>query len=368
MDERGQELQVPGPWPCYVHHHKVEGGVMDDATRKIVEKIAKIFQLAEKNPNKEEAAAAMAKGQEMLAAYNLDMTTIEKNSGETGKRLDEKVSGGMYRYQRELWEHIAELNFCMYWTMLVRVKEGTPQAKRGRLYTHEHRIVGRQVNCIATKNMGSYLEGVINRLCIERMGGENRSGFYSSWAVAFREGIADAVMQKVRQRRKGQQEEEQRKADEAAERAARAGISVATALTLTGVKEAEKIANYDFLNGAGAWAGKEAAREEREKRWAEIRAEEAAAQAAAEVAHAAWAKANPEEAAKQAEKERKAARKKEERRNNSYSGFRTYAGPSKAEQRKESSAYWSGRDAGKNVSIDPQTEGGAGGARRLSNG
>lgn len=328
---------------------------MDDATRKVVDKIAKIFQLAEKNPNKEEAAAAMAKGQEMLAAYNLDMTTIEKNSGDSGKRLDEMVTGGMYKYQRELWTHLAELNFCMYWTMLVRVKEGTMQAKRGRKYTHEHRLVGRQVNCIATKNMGSYLEGVINRLCIERMGGEGRSGFYSSWAIAFREGIADSVMQKVRQRRRGQQEEEQRKADEARERAERAGISVATALTIAGVKEAEEIANYDFLHGAGAWAKKEAEREACEKRWAEIRAEEAREEAAAEAAYAAWAKANPEEAAKKAEKERIAARKREERR--SYGGgFRHSAGPSKAEQRKESSAYWSGRDAGKNVSIDPQTE------------
>ena len=339
---------------------------MDDATRKVVDKIAKIFQLAEKNPNKEEAAAAMAKGQEMLAAYNLDMTTIEQNSGDTGKRLDEKVTGGMYKYQRQLWTHLAELNFCMYWTMLVRVKPGTPQAKRGRIYTHEHRLVGRQVNCIATRNMGSYLEGVINRLCIERMGGEQRSGFYSSWAVAFREGIADSVMQKVRQRRRGQQEEEQRKADEAKERAERAGISVATALTIKGVKDAEEIANYDFLNGAGAWAKREAQRAESQKRWAEIRAQEAAEEAAAEAENDAWAKANPEEADKKAEKERKAARKKEERR--SYGGgFRYSAGPSKEEQRKESSAYWSGRDAGKSVSIDPQTSSREN-SKRLSNG
>lgn len=339
---------------------------MDDATRKVVEKIAKIFQLAEKNPNKEEAAAAMAKGQEMLAAYNLDMTTIEKNTGESGKRLDEMVTGGMYRYQRELWQHIAELNFCMYWTMNVRTKEGTPQWKRGRKFTHEHRLVGRQVNCIATKNMGSYLEGVINRLCIERMGGENRTGFYSSWAIAFREGIADAVMQKVRQRRRGQQEEEQRKLDEAAERAARAGISVATALTIKGVKEAEEIANYDFLHGAGAWARKEALREEAEKSWADRRAEQARAEAEAERVYAEWALAHPEEAAKEAEKQRRLERQKERKRNRSGGGFR-YRQESKAEQRRDSSAYWSGHDVGKTVSIDPQTSGG-GNSRRIANG
>lgn len=338
---------------------------MDDATRKVIETIAKIFAKAEKTDNKEEAATFMARGMEMLAAYNLDMATIEKNSGESGKRLDEKVTGGMYKYQRELWEHIAELNFCMYWSMLVRVKEGTPQAKRGRRYTYEHRVVGRQVNVIATRNMGLYLEGVINRLCIERMGGENRSGFYSSWAVAFREGIADAVMQKVRQRRKGHLKEEQRKADEAKERAERAGISVATALTLKNVAETEEAANYDFLHGEGAWARKKAHEEERKKRWAKERAAQAQAQAAAEKAYAAWAKAHPEEAAKEAEKERKKARQKAERRAYSGGGFR-YAGPTKKEQRSESSAYWAGRDVGKKVSIDPQTESRSANAKRLT--
>src|SRR3954469_19270019 len=102
---------------------------MDDATQKAIEKIAKIFQLAEKNPNREEAATAMALGQKMLAQHNLDMVTIERHGGESGKRLDEAVSGGMYRYQRELYRHIAELNFCMYWTMNARVKPNTPQAK-----------------------------------------------------------------------------------------------------------------------------------------------------------------------------------------------------------------------------------------------
>lgn len=335
---------------------------MDEETRKAVDKIAKLFQLAEKNPNKEEAAAALAKGQELLAAYNLDMTTIEKNSGEHGKRLDERNIGGMYRYQRQLWQHIAELNFCMYWTMNVRVKPGTPQAKRGRQWTHEHRLVGRQVNVIATKNMGSYLEGVIKRLCIERMGDEGRDGFYSSWAVAYREGIADAVMQKVRQRRRGQQEEEQRKADEAAERAARAGVSVATALTIKGIEEAEEIANYDFLNGEGAWARRKQREEQHQKEWAERRAREAAAEAEAEKLYAAWAKANPEEARKEEEKARRLARQKEHRDANRRYSFRE-SKPSKADERRHSDAYWSGRDAGKSVSIDPQT-GGDSAARR----
>src|SRR5262245_16004988 len=134
---------------------------MDEATQKAVDRIYKLLQLAAKNPNEAEAAAATAKAQEYLAAYNLTVARVEASaSGATsGKRLDEAVRGGFYKYQRRLWEAIADLNFCMYWTLLVRVKEDSVIARRRRQmgrppgWTHEHRLVGRQINVIATQNM-----------------------------------------------------------------------------------------------------------------------------------------------------------------------------------------------------------------------
>jgi hypothetical protein len=126
-------------------------------------------------------------------------------------------------------------------------------------------------------------------------------------------------------------------------------------LTLKSVAESEEAANYDFLHGEGAWARKQKAIEEAEKRWAERRAEQAKAEAEAERVYAEWAAANPEEAAKEAEKERKKARQKAQRRALGGGGFR-YRQESASEKRRDSSAYWSGRDAGKDVSIDPQTD------------
>jgi hypothetical protein len=330
---------------------------MDDATRKAIDKIEKLARLAEKAGTPEEAAAATAKYQELLLAYNLDMSVVEQNAGKSGKRLDEMVSGGAYTYQRELWQSIAQLNFCFYWTMKVRVKDpNSYAAKRKRKFTTTHRLVGRQVNVIATKNMAEYLEQTINRLCSEKMGEEGKSvQFYSSYAISFREGVADAVIRKIIKRRR-EAEAEERKRDETLKKAA-GETSTATALTIAGLKDREKQANYDFLHGEGAWAKKIAQEEQDEKEWAKRQAAQAKAIAEAERAYAEWAAANPEEAAREAKKEAarerariKAAERREANRRPRY--YRETA----ADMRRESSAYFSGQEAGERISIDPQVK------------
>lgn len=339
-----------------------------DGEQRVMERIAKLLALAEKNPNKEEAAAALAKAHEWMAAWNIDMVTIEQNTGVSGKRLDDRVTGGAYKYQQRLWTAIAELNFCMYWTMKVRTKENTYQYRRGRKWTHEHRLVGRQVNVIGTRNMANYLEATINRMCIDRLGEEgDAKTFYSSWAMAYREGISDVVIDKILERRKDIKSQEEAKARKAAAAAERAGVSVATAMTIASIEDREEQANYDFLHGEGAWAKKLAAEEEWQKGWAKRREARAKAQAEAEAAYAAWAVANPEEAAKEAAKERakqRAADKRAANRRYSYRDRQETA----AERRRESGAYYSGRDAGRNVSIDQQTDGESKSRKRIANG
>lgn len=328
---------------------------MDDATQKVVERIAKLMQLAERNPNQEEAASALAKANELLEAYNLDMSTIESATGKAGKRVDEYVSGGMHKFQRRLWEAIAELNYCFFWVMKVRVKPGSIQERRGRRYTHELRLVGREVNVIATKNMASYLLGTIERLTIERLGGEAHKQRYSSWAVAFREGIADAVIEKIQQRRQDIKDKEELEKREAAKRAAAHGVSTSTALTLADVEAREEQANYDFLHGEGAWARKQAHLEELKKEMMERRRHQAEAQAAAEKEYAEWAAAHPEEAAAEAKKEAARQRAREraaERRVNRQRYFRM----TKEDMRQNSDAYHHGLRTGDKVSIDPQVD------------
>lgn len=339
---------------------------MDDATRKVVDRIAKLMQLAGKNTNEAEAASAVAKAQELLSAYNLTMEVVNSASGESGKRLDEQISGGAYKYQRRLWKALAELNFCMYLTMRTRVREGTRQAKRKREWTHEHRLIGRRVNVIATKNMASYLNGTIERLCRERLGAQEQghSQFYSSWAVAFREGVADRVIDKIQDRRAALLKKEERAARAAAKKAreqAREGVSVSTALTLASLHEREEQANYDFLHGEGAWVRKKEWEAEDKKYWAEERRRKAEALAAAEREYAQWAAAHPEEAAAEAKKERQRERAKARRRERRYDrglGYGRYYSESKEDRRRNSGGYYAGWDVGAGVSIDPQVDGG----------
>lgn len=326
--------------------------VMDEATQKAVEKIEKLMRLSANNPNEAEAALALSKAQELLAAYNLDIATIEQSSGSSGKRTDEQVRGGMFKYQRRLWRSIAELNWCMYWLQKVRLNR-EQQAVLKRRMTHQIRLVGRTVNVIATRNMASYLNGTIERLCRERLGGDANKQFYSAWAVAYREGIADRVIDKIQERRNDIIEEEERKKAEAARNASREGVSTGTGLTIAGLDEREEQANYDFLHGEGEWAKKQARAAAWEKNWAERRLRQAEAEAAAERAYSEWAVAHPEEAAKEAEKER-ARERASEKRSQKRSSHRYRLRSTPEELRKDSSAYHAGWEAGATVSIDPQ--------------
>lgn len=328
---------------------------MDDDTRKAVDKIEKLMRLAGSNPNEAEAASALAKAQELLLAYNLDMAVIEQAAGNnSGKRLEEMVAGGMHRYQRQLWRHIAELNFCMYWTQKNRVKEGSYVAKRKRRFTHEHRLIGRTVNVASTRGMGSYIDQTIERLCREMLGSERSMQYYSRDAVAFREGVADRVIEKIIDRREELVAKEKRDQAEAARKASAAGVSLAKTLTVAGLTEKEKQGNYDFIHGEGAWARKAADEAEWEAGRAERRIRQAKAQAAAEQAHAAWAAAHPEEARREAAKER-ARERARERRLERGGGYGRYRFRQTAEEmRRDSGSYHAGYSKGDEVSIDPQ--------------
>lgn len=306
-----------------------------------IRRIQALFQLAAKNPNEHESLAAAAKAQAMLEQYNLDMATVDANSGDN-RREDAKMRGGLYHFQRELWEAVAQLNFCLYWNQYVwdQDKTGRRRYRSGGTYKYKggyrfvHRVVGRKVNVVATQVMAQYLEQTIERLTRERLRGDGTQ-FFTRWAISYREGMADRIILKVYDRRQQVMSAERRKAREAAAKAT-AGASTSTALTLADVAKSEYDANVDFIYGEGTSA-----------RWAADRAEAAAERQRREQEYSEWAKANPELAKKAEEEERKAAR-------------RRGAGPkSYADRRRDKidwGAYKSGEEQGQDVSIDQQAD------------
>lgn len=315
----------------------------DDLTpgmQDVVRRVQKLLQLSAKNPNEEEAAAAMAKANELMAQYNLDAALIEKEQGRVdGKRENAAVEGGFYQYQRDLYEAVAKLNFCMYFTEEYKtertktiVRRGVRYAKGDRVYKKRHRVIGRQVNTATTKAMATYIEQTIERALRERLtnseGVADFSQLFGSWGISYREGAVQRMMEKIEERYRKTVKEQDKKARDAA-RAAMAGASTATALTISDVAKSEEIANYDFMNGDGAWAQKLKDEADDALYWKKEYARRTK-----------LAKDNPEAYAKEEAERRKR-----------YRGG-GYSGPK--ERKKDWSAYHAGYDTADKFSIDRQ--------------
>lgn len=355
---------------------------MADATsedQKVIDKIDKLFKLAGKAGTPAEAESALAKANELMEAHGLSMAAINEGSStqKASKRTDQKLKGGLYQFQRDMWEAVAKLNFCWYfhlyerdfdkvspyWIKRYGGKANVPEYRRGG-FIFRHRLVGRAVNVAATISMCSYLEQAMERIVRERLGERNlakverrdsydiddyrrdmikEDTLWGEWAVKFREGIADTVCEKLAERRRGLIKAERQKmyeAQQARAESAGAGHSTGTALTLGTLTEQEHAENFDFLHGEGEYAkmmAERAARAERNRLAAE--------------AHAKWAAENPEEAKAEEEERRKEARR--------YGRTPWNYGMSSKDSKYDSGAYHAGRDAGKAIGLDPQTSGGA---------
>jgi len=298
-----------------------------------------------------EAEARMAKAQEMLAKYNLDMAEIGK-SGKDNQRTDANKKGGLYSWQRKLWKGVAELNFCYY--------SSIKGLARGAVY--EHRVIGSHANVIATDVMARYLQGAIEKLAQQWAKDNLYKSVFVREAIAYREGMASRISERLWDRRDQIVAEERRKAEQRKQEAARNAVDPGTtALTILDVISTESDFNTDYLNGweLGTTARNRAAAEARSAAWHREYAEKARAQAE-------WDKANPEAAAarKKAEDEelakwveenrkREAARQK---RANKTSPKPRYRKMTAEEQRANLDSFWEGRSKGNEVGIDTQID------------
>ena len=92
-----------------------------------------------------------------------------------------KTRGGFYQYQRDLYESVAQLNFCMYWTQTyyetkrhgARERDGTISYSVRPVRQKRHRLVGRIINTKSTIAMATYLEQAIEQSLRSRLGAGN---------------------------------------------------------------------------------------------------------------------------------------------------------------------------------------------------
>lgn len=317
----------------------------------VVDKAAKLLAVAAKSTHPEEIASFTAKAMTLLEDHGLSVASVERAGDQSGKRKQEEVRGGMYSYQRELWRAVAELNFCMYYRIAHTVTRRYPRKLAdGTRVTgeflgkeHRHTLIGRVVNVTISRSVTEYLEQRIEALVRERF--PLNSQRFLSEAVSFREGIADELVERLRERRRQRLAE-----DSARKRQAAAGSETHLALTLGDLAQQEADANTDFLMGEDGYS-------------ARMRAERAAEQAQraqerreAEEAWTRWCEANPEEAAEMARREREEERKRDRRASRRGWSYRGRA-PSKEELRRESPYFRQGREAARSIGLDVQAEG-----------
>lgn len=127
---------------------------------KILERVAKLLNLAGNNTNEAEAAAAIEKAHAILAEHNLTLAAVQargqkveqgdREAAKTGTKFSEKC----YKW---IWMACADLNYC-------KMFSHRPNPKlRDTYYT----VVGRQVNVIVATQMAMYLCQTIRRLANE---------------------------------------------------------------------------------------------------------------------------------------------------------------------------------------------------------
>lgn len=309
---------------------------------KIVARVQKLLALAKNNPNEAEAASAAAKAQELLEAYNLEMSDATKDV-KGHQRTDKRKDGGLYKWQRNLWNGVAKLNFC-YYVSIRGLYAGT---------TYEHRVIGSHANVLTTELLAQYLQDTVERLAQKWAYANGHKSVFVREAIAYREGMADRICQKLWDRRNEVLREEQNRIREQAAQAAARNVADpgSKGLTLVEIISTEADFNNDYLNNweIGTTARN---RHENELRWKAAEAERERKQREYEE----WAKLHPEEAARlEAKALREALERQARDRKRRASNPRAKALTAE-EKRAQLGSYHEGWHEGKNVGIDRQVD------------
>ena len=117
-----------------------------DSNEKVIDLIRKCLALSD-SPNENEAAAAMAKAQELLEKYNLDISNVSVQQNIAPELFKADIEYGQ-NWKRVLYSGVAKQNFCA----VIGIGGKTLQ------------VLGRLPNVIATHEMAEWLSSQLERL------------------------------------------------------------------------------------------------------------------------------------------------------------------------------------------------------------
>jgi hypothetical protein len=260
-----------------------ENPVIDPA---VIARVHKLLNLArDGGATENEAAVAMEKATEILAQHNLSMAQIEAGGGGAQEAREQHRDNErllMYRWAQEIMRAAAEVSFC--WCDL---REGTRPSKRDpyrSVKSWHYRVIGRQSNVVAARNLFDYLTRTVARLSLEHVGGDVARN-HSREAHLFRAGAAERLVERLRERHerrlREQREQVERQQRETAARAAHPGAAPsgnALVVVLADYARDEADANEDVRYGLapGTTARNRAEDAQRREQWRRERDEKAA--------------------------------------------------------------------------------------------
>lgn len=319
----------------------------------VIRKIQLLFQMAQRKTNNDgssneaEALSAMAKAQELLTKYNLDLhvvqgTTVERGAAEIEQKREKQqfARTAMYRWQQSLAKAICKANFCFHWVVETtdewQITGGMRKKHDHPRKVKRHVILGKTANAKVAELMYEYLVDTVER-SIPYTGSERLSRSANSW----REGCAERLIERIKE-----------KAERMKQAAAGATEEEkSTALAVQDLHEKEYAANYDAQYGAGAYARNKAQEAKWQQQWADERKrreEEHAAMLAGET---------PKERAAREKKESREAGKQAARDAKYWDRF--YAKQEREEARRDIAAYTRGHKKGGEINLDSQVNGGS---------
>lgn len=149
--------------------------------QEIKERIQKLLALAGSS-NENEAVAAMAKAQQLLTLYNLELADLGGDTSEVGL-FEMDGSGKLVGWKAILLQGIEEANNCYFFT-------------RRRANSLKYMFVGKEAAIAVSKEMYAYLVGVVDRLAKEAGGTRKfRNGFRVGCAKRLEERMTEAAKQ-----------------------------------------------------------------------------------------------------------------------------------------------------------------------------
>lgn len=324
------------------------------ANEAVIRRIQKLLQAAQYagdgTISQEEASLAMARANELMLKHNLEMAMVQAThvaggtvSAPEEKREKTRISrSAQYRWQRELWKTIAEVNFC--WHSVIRVYEGKRGTKSttSRVPVKRHMLLGRESNVTVARMMGEYIEDTMERLVTVEGGFTNQERLSRS-AISWKSGCAERIAERLMERFQMMQSP-----------ATNAPDTGCTSIALRDVVAMEYEANYDARYGrVGAYKQNLIQEAEWQERQAERQAKAEADRIQAEKDWAAYllteSPAEKKKREKKEQKERIANARYWERQDRKYEN-QQWREASKV----DSEAVERGRRAGNKVGLDTQ--------------